>query len=175
MTDQARTDDPAFGFWSLTWRSRDRLLSWDLGATVLAGVLVGLLTADHTLHGSLPGLLYAEIAVLGALMGLVVAGLAIIAAFINRDMVLVLQQLPGGLDGEFFPFMFVAVLCLAGIVLDMAFLLTDLGRQHAPVRLAAVMTTMVFVYAITTTVNLVGGLIALGSNRGRQLALLSED
>ena len=118
-------------------------------------------------------LLQAEIAALGTLLGLVIAGLSILVAFLSRDWIILLNRTENGVQGDFFPFWYVASLCTVSLIFSCGALLLRLQATPLQARALAVSSIFLCSYAVFAALNLVGFIVHQGGNRAMQL--LRED
>jgi cytochrome b561 len=125
----------------------------------------------RTIALGLETLLQAEIGALGTLLGLVIAELAILVAFLSRDWIVVLMRASNGVQGDFFPFWYVAGLTTVALVFAGAGLILRLQATPLQSRMIATASIFLTLYAVFSALNLVAFIVHQGGNRATQLQL----
>lgn len=165
------------GFWQCLWTYRSRVFaSWDFITAVVLATISATLPSPSRAIEVVPNLAAAQLGVASALFGIVLAGLAVIVAFLNESYVKLLASAGEGLEEDFFPFWFTAVLAVCSITLSTAALL--LGQQtvqYIPARTAVFTLNWLFLWTVFSALNLVPFTAAHGINRALQILDSGDD
>lgn len=157
------------GFFASTFRFRDKvLLAWDFVFAVVAAVLAWVLVEDADLAIASAGMGPAALGLAAALVGVVVASLALVVAFLDEDLlvlVAVATEDKGSIEGQLFPYWFVAGTGTGAVIASTALLLISdaLGVLVAHVLLSV--TVGLLVWTAVGVFNLVAYLHHLGVSR----------
>lgn len=162
------------GFWHAAWKNRRQIPSWDIVAAFVLAVCAWFGLDDRTIALGLEPLLQAEVSALGTLLGLVIAGLAILVAFLSRDWIAVLIRASNGIQGDFFPFWYVAGLTTSALTFAGAGLILRLQATPLQSRVIATGSIFLTLYAVFSALNLVAFIVHQGGNRATQLLLEEE-
>lgn len=151
------------------------LRSVDLWIAVAVGVAVALLVRDADLSATVNRLAAAGLGLSAALVGVVLAALAIIVAFLDDELMVLMDRATaakhGGMEGQLFPFWFVAWLAILAVLLSV--LAATLGQLFVPgVQRALVgLLSLLIVWSALGVFNLVSFIHATGVSRAILLRL----
>jgi hypothetical protein len=145
------------------------LLSPDLWIGALVGVAAWILVPETSLREALNGLTSAGLAVATALVGVVIAALAVVVAFLDDEFIALMDRATskryGGMEGQLFPFWFVAGLGVGTILLSVGAIAFAQPASVEVMRALVAVLSFLLVWTSLGVLNLVGYIHATGVSR----------
>lgn len=166
---------PLSGFWSSAWRSRRDFISWDLPFSIVPALIVYFYCTRASITSVEQSFFSLTAGAAAALMGVIIAGLAIVAALMSDVFSAVLKRSTSGVEGDLWPFAYVAALCVATIVTSLLSLLFFAQMTVLESRWSIALATFLALYAFSAAMNLVIFVILQSSNRASLRSETKQD